>query len=277
MNKSWNTQLNKGSYKTLPYKNKSLNSIELHKTKKTIYSFSSYFKIVINIILLSMISILISVCSIFLIKSYYFQKKYYKKEYKNNKNVFCNSGYYLPLDEDQKNINFCKKCELENCEKCYGTNSSNTCILCKSSFISIYDINNRIKLCDAHCEIGEKEKCQSCNKNGNQCENCNSGYYLPEDDLNKKVCKKCSLKNCKKCNGTSIVNNCTDCEYPLIPFYNNEHISFLCDIPCEIGQNEKCQSCNKIGNQCEKCNSGYYLPEDDLEKKYAKNVQLKIV
>ena len=39
------------------------------------------------------------------------------------------------------------------------------------------------------CEIGENEKCKSCNLNiKNQCEDCNNGYYLPLDG-NKEICE----------------------------------------------------------------------------------------
>ena len=141
---------------------------------------------------------------------------------------------------------------------------------CEYPLIPIYNIENISYLCDIHCEIGENEKCKSCNKDGNLCEDCNPGYYLPEDDLNKKVCEKCTVENCTKCDGNLISNNCTICKSPLIPIYNNEHISILCDTPCEIGVNPamKLEINVKIVIQ------GYYLPYDS-DKKKVKSVQLK--
>ena len=122
----------------------------------------------------------------------------------------------------------CKKCELENCEKCYGVISSSICISCKSPFIPIYDSNNRIILCDTQCETGEGEKCKSCNEQGNQCSSCISGYYIPTDDEIKKNCKKCSINNCKECYGDSISNTCHICEDPFKLIYYIDQDIFKC-------------------------------------------------
>ena len=39
-----------------------------------------------------------------------------------------------------------------------------------------------------------------------------------------------------------------------------------CEIPCEIGENEKCAKCDEINNICSKCNEGYYLKDDENKK-----------
>ena len=58
-------------------------------------------------------------------------------------------------------------------------------------------------------------------KQNNQI-NCNLGFYLPRDDLFN--CKKCSVKNCKKCYGTINFDICISCDYSFLPIYENENI-----------------------------------------------------
>ena len=127
----------------------------------------------------------------------------------NNKT--CKEGYYLPYDaltyED------CQKCSIEGCIECEGTYFYNECIQCNDNSISLY---KHFKIADCKCF---------------------EGYYLPyDDDIN---CKKCSVNNCKKCNGTKNYDECTDCRF----WFKN------------IYENSKIVDCN--------CYDGYYLPYDD--------------
>ena len=51
------------------------------------------------------------------------------------------------------------------------------------------------------CIIGKGEKCKKCNDNitlKNQCQSCNEGYFLPEDE-NKFKCEICDLNGCIQC------------------------------------------------------------------------------
>ena len=90
------------------------------------------------------------------------------------------------------------------------------------------------------CQIGEKEKCKTCNNNSklkNQCESCNEGYYLSEDG-NKTICEKCDIEGCSICSRTKknkIYNLCAK-NYIL---NNNECIEEECD----LGEHERCESC----------------------------------
>ena len=95
-----------------------------------------------------------------------------------NRCLKCNSGYYLPNDIDSKLI--CEKCSIENCEECQGSKNENFCNKCKVNYISIYDDNDKklIKQCDLPCEIGEDEKCLTCNDTENKCSSCNPLYIL---------------------------------------------------------------------------------------------------
>lgn len=115
----------------------------------------------------------------------------------------CNNGFYLPIDEMIKSK--CKKCsDINNkCKECYGTKDNIKCLSCSNNYLPFYNNNNELIDCNPICEIGDNELCKTCDKDKNQCTSCNEGYYLPEDDLYKLKCKKCSdiVKNCNKCHG----------------------------------------------------------------------------
>ena len=96
----------------------------------------------------------------------------------------CESGYFLT-----DNNKSCKKCSIDNCEKCYERNKTNFCIFCKSDFIPIYE-NGIIKFCLYHCETGKDEKCLSCDIDNIKCISCNIGYKL----LNGKCISNYSFK-----------------------------------------------------------------------------------
>ena len=125
-----------------------------------------------------------------------------------------------------------------------------------------YFLNEENK-CLKKCEIGEKEKCKSCDNNYQQyCDSCNENYFLPEK--NKTLCTKCAIDNCLECKGNKSYTECIKCEEDFI--LSNG----ICLKDCEIGENNKCSKCNeqpgKI-NQCSLCNEGYYLPQSDSYNK----------
>ena len=175
----------------------------------------------------------------------------------------CNYGYYLPSDDPTKSI--CKKCTdlSSNCNECSGTLTS---VICKSCTNNYYVYSG---VCYKKCEIGENKYCKSCNPtNQTQCETCNDGYYLPDDDPDKTKCKACNIikSNCNECSGTLNSVTCTKCDNDLI-LYNNK-----CYPKCQIGNDEYCKSCNpELQHQCGTCNDGFYLPKDDIEKTRCQN------
>ena len=167
----------------------------------------------------------------------------------------CNYRYYLPSDGNKIICENCNK--IEKCLECSGTKNNPICEKCENG----YETKNG--LCELKlCEIGEREKCKSCNSNTNfqnQCENCNYGYYLPSDG-NKIICQNCNIENCLESSGTKNNPICEKCE-------NGYEIkSGICELKqCEIGENEKCKSCRtekNRQNECFTCNEGYYLPEN---------------
>ena len=62
---------------------------------------------------------------------------YYDLENKGNYEIkHCNSGYFKPeFSRENKN---CKKCSVENCERCIGNQTVDFCTKCKPGFKSIY-------------------------------------------------------------------------------------------------------------------------------------------
>ena len=116
------------------------------------------------------------------------------------------------------------------------------------------------------CQEGERENCAKCNKTTDICESCNEGYYLPENDLEKIKCEKCSVEHCSICKGEILSDICLSCgDFP--PIYQNNQI-IECNFTCIIGEEEKCASCDEINkDQCSKCNNGFYIPDDDSIKR----------
>ena len=130
----------------------------------------------------------------------------------------CNDNYFL---NDLKGTQ-CKKCEINNCLECIGNSSYAKCIKCEESYILSGG------LCLNYCEIGEFDKCAKCSDEPgkiNQCEICNDGYYLPEnEEYNKTQCEQCQIKRCNVCSGNLINNTCIKCENNLKAIYENGKI-----------------------------------------------------
>ena len=161
----------------------------------------------------------------------------------------CNEGYYIPYQKKRKE---CLKCN-DNCLNCFGSVTFQYCYKCKEEFYS----NDGI--CLKKCEIGNNTNCNSCNSTlQHLCETCNEGYFLPSD--NKTECKKCDIENCIICSGNSTYKQCDLCD---IDYYYSGN---KCLKKCEVGNNEKCITCNieegKI-NECLECNPGFYLPKEN--------------
>ena len=172
----------------------------------------------------------------------------------------CNEGYYLPYHEMENKI--CLPCNIiSHCSSCFGEKNYVICLSCNSGYIlsdnKCIEKEKEIPI----CLIGENEKCKTCNidpKLRNQCETCNDGYYIAEEE--KTICQKCNLEGCLKCNGPKNNQLCLACQngYNLI---NNICIKEK----CVIGENEKCSSCkNESGKEkeCATCNDGYYILEN---------------
>ena len=111
---------------------------------------------------------------------------------------------------------------MNNCLECIGNSTYTKCIKCEENYILSGG------LCLNYCEIGKLDKCAKCSDEPgkiNQCEICNKGYYLPEnEDYNKTQCEKCQIKGCSVCSGNLINNICIKCESNLTAIYENGKI-----------------------------------------------------
>ena len=176
----------------------------------------------------------------------------------------CNIGYYLPTDDISKSK--CKKCSdlIDNCGECYGSKNSIVCTSCNNN----YFLSKEKNICESLCITGPDNFCKTCNIETNQCQTCNPGYYLPSDEENRKMCKKCSDINdkCEECYGTKNSVKCLSCKNGYIPSYNNKNEILECNLPCTTGPDYSCKTCDMEKNQCNSCNDGYYLPSDDFYK-----------
>ena len=116
------------------------------------------------------------------------------------------------------------------------------------------DLNS--KNINYNCEIGEKEKCNSCNpdiKKKFQCEKCNDHYFIPGVVFPTK-CKKCLLENCFECLDE---RNCAVCEQN---YFLNKYNQ--CIDKCNITNG--CSKCDALTNQCTTCSLGFFMPSDSL-------------
>ena len=102
-----------------------------------------------------------------------------------NECLSCNKGYYLPINNKNKTI--CTKCKIDGCETC-DTITGN-CQKCQSFYKPIFDeYNSTIISCKKMCELGDKNKCLSCDgKEENRCLTCNIGYKLMKNGECKKI------------------------------------------------------------------------------------------
>ena len=175
--------------------------------------------------------------------------------------VECKDGSYLfPIN---KQLFQCKECG-PNIKKCHETDGK----------IIIDECNDGYKLsgeiCLKECEKGGLSKCLSCKTTPgeiNQCAECNKGFYIPDDSIDKEKCIQCQDKGCIKCSG--LLNNdiCSECHKDYILYEGK------CIKNCEKGYDNKCLKCSKEpGNndKCGECNYKYYLPEysTDLNKNF---------
>ena len=180
----------------------------------------------------------------------------------------CFKGYYVP-----KGIDFsptkCRKCD-EGCLECISDNETDNsvCIRCQESeyeyeddydedYLKLYKLYNG--KCIKRCQIGEKEKCGSCNEEDDkydQCLTCNDGYYF-DINYNKSICRKIEIENCTQAIIESDNVKCTQC--------SNGYILYMgqCEKACDFGyRGDSCASCNQtyqFRESCASCHSGFYL------------------
>lgn len=168
----------------------------------------------------------------------------------------CNNPFYL---SNYKCVLTCpsnsyvletplKKCVdcSENCKKCTGTISSNTCIECMVGFFSLE--SKCLVICpDFYFPNMLSYKCEKCymnckscrNSDSNQCIYCQDGYYLLESE-----CKVCH-SSCKTCRKDSTLG-CTSC-------MANANLGPNGDCKCDLGYYLKITSIGCLTTECYSC------------------------
>lgn len=194
-----------------------------------------------------------------------------EKKYSSYSNFNISHGELKQEKEYEENNKLLKDIHIDDIKKQLQNNLSPKkiifiaviIILILAIIISIIISTNNSKKDNNHNnenndEIKNIENCLSYDKLKNECLECKSGYYLPNDDDKKQKCQKCSVEKCDKCTGTKFSNKCETCASYLTPIYEKNEIIF-CNYTCQVGENEKCKTCDEIKNMCSSCNSGYNL------------------
>ena len=181
-------------------------------------------------------------------------------------NQFTKCREEIPYSNRLINIDDINCNNFENCEKCDGSKNTLKCIKCK---IGYELIDNRCYI--PKCELGKNEKCLTCNNitgKEDECSKCNDGYYLStRNSLNKKICSRCNIDGCKKCDNSG---NCQECNKYYKAFKNQDNGEITNCIPlCELGRDNKCLTCNERKgheSECGRCNEGYKLINDKCKE-----------
>ena len=160
----------------------------------------------------------------------------------------CINGYHLIGNK-------CYKCP-PNCSYCIEQlNSFNYLPTCKNCF-TYFGLNENTNSC-LECP----NNCPTCKINGNSkvCDSCDNNYVMNKNRL----CEKCSENQeiggigCLKCNYTSNINKCYECNANHIFIIND----FVCKKPEDIGLNGYCFNATRLEDKyyCQNCRLDIYV------------------
>ena len=172
-------------------------------------------------------------------------------------NKFTKCREQIRFDNNIINIDELACNNINNCKSCIGSHETLTCSECNLG----YELKNG-KCVFPICTLGENEKCSKCQTisgRENECLECNEGYYISPNSLDKTKCQKCNVDGCKICDSNT--GSCNQCKTFYEPTINSGNI-ILCRLTCDLGNENKCLTCNlEEGkkNQCGSCNDGYKL------------------
>ena len=191
-------------------------------------------------------------------------------------NKFTKCREQISLANKVINIDDVECQKFEECEKCIGSKETLRCNKCRMGYI----LNNDYFCIKSKCDIGDNEKCFSCQTeegNENNCLSCNEGYYLSESENDKTKCKKCQIEGCKSCDKYQGI--CDQCKEFYEPTINNGKI-IECKLICNLGEENKCKTCNlENKNKCGSCNIGYKLLKNGtcikIENSFTANYDVK--
>ena len=201
----------------------------------------------------------------------------------------CASGYHFkegtfdcvicPLNTHVVVGDECRTCKVSYCDKCVASDDK-VCDVCAGNRVLIdgeckescpvghYQVGQFCYTCSNGCiECTDETKCNKCSELmfllDNECvEQCPSGYGYDDN----KNCKKCTVENCKECNGNT-PDVCVKCEDDIYlhdntckndcpeGHYPNEEEDKCYDCPVN------CKHCSEDGAKCDECMDGFYLKE----------------
>ncbi|MBO6243603.1 MAG: hypothetical protein J6O41_03425 [Clostridia bacterium] len=147
---------------------------------------------------------------------------------KIDKCLDCNDGYYLPINDEQKQ---CSQCP-NNCQKCNS--------------IDNYNVN--CTECDTGYYLARTEVIQYTN------------FYSNPMFFHK--CLKCNITGCTQYKPNSNICICIQCDSSETERIKNSNIDneyISCYGRCEIGGLDKCKTCGNNIGECGQCNEGYVL------------------
>ena len=170
----------------------------------------------------------------------------------NNDNI---DGYYIPKDR-LLNPSY-KKCSIDNCKKCYGNSSKDTCISCFNSYDPIRDKNNIIISCVYN------PKNEEVNNNTLQESDTIDFSELNNESKNETT----SIEAKTELNTINITENISTIISQKITNYFPENKTVIIQSTF-IERTPKSTSIVQIPTTeiVIKCNSGYYYPEQGENK-----------
>ena len=151
------------------------------------------------------------------------------------------------------------------CKQCSGSKESLYCIKCEIG----YELKDGVCI-KSTCDTGENEKCLTCKSEigkENECLDCNEGYYIPLNSINKSKCIKCPINGCSRCNENGV---CESCQIYQKPIFDENNRIVECKLTCDLGNENKCLSCSLVQgreSECSQCNIGYKLMKSGICKK----------
>ena len=156
-----------------------------------------------------------------------------------------------------------------SCSGCYGKNECNLCPSNYKLLVEPYTYCANLGSSYYYLDYGEYFRCDALLKGCNtctktKCRSCKAGYTYEDQDCyeNRNLnpyCTKRDYDGCISCSSGYIMIESSDyCasknSYNLAEYYSNDGIKYF---PCHKAM-ENCKECTS-SSKCTKCNSGYYL------------------
>ena len=113
-------------------------------------------------------------------------------------NKFTKCREQIRFDNTIINIDELSCNNINNCKSCIGSHET---LICNECYLG-FELKNG-KCVEPKCILGENEKCEKCQDisgKENECLECNEGYYMPSNSLDRSKCTMCNIDGCKRVN-----------------------------------------------------------------------------